>query len=175
VENETALMKIKSDRYLTIKKLTEAVGGGLTPRMVRHYHQIGLLPEAVRSPSNYRLYTQTHVQQLRQIISLKQQGFQLEHIRKLLAKPDVGVSPIAQLQQQYTLFIQRFDCAQRTANNSTATNSISIRRVVRAGYFLSNYPGRGDVGEAGANILFDSIDAPAPPQGRGQRSHLNKK
>lgn len=107
---------MKSDRYLTIKKLTEAVGGGLTPRMVRHYHQIGLLPEAVRSPSNYRLYTQTHVQQLRQIISLKQLGFQLEHIRKLLAKPDVGVSPIAQLQQQYKLVIQQITRLRQTAS-----------------------------------------------------------
>ena len=36
-----------STQYLTIKKLTETVGGGITPRMVRHYHQIGLLPEAI--------------------------------------------------------------------------------------------------------------------------------
>ncbi len=33
---------------LTIKELTQEVGGGITPCMVRHYHQLGLLPEAVR-------------------------------------------------------------------------------------------------------------------------------
>ena len=26
------------NQYLTIKQLTQEVGGGLTPRMVRHYH-----------------------------------------------------------------------------------------------------------------------------------------
>ena len=72
------------EQYLTIKQLTEKVGNGLTPRMVRYYHQTGLLPEAKRSPSNYRLYAESHVQQLRKIVALKKQGFQLEHIRKLL-------------------------------------------------------------------------------------------
>ena len=72
-------------KYLTIKELTEAVGGGTTPRMVRHYHQLGLLPPPVRSRSNSRLYTQEDVQQLRQIVALKQQGFQLSHIQQLLA------------------------------------------------------------------------------------------
>ncbi|WP_239651893.1 MerR family transcriptional regulator [Neosynechococcus sphagnicola] len=29
---------------LTIKELTDAVGSGITLRMVRHYHQLGLMP-----------------------------------------------------------------------------------------------------------------------------------
>ena len=53
---------------LTIKELTDAVGGGLTPRMVRHYHQLGLLPQPVRSPSNYRLYTKKDVLRLQRIV-----------------------------------------------------------------------------------------------------------
>ena len=69
--------------HLTIKELTEAVGG-CTPRMVRHYHQLGILPPPERSQSNYRLYTQEDVQRLRRIVALKQQGFQLSHIRELL-------------------------------------------------------------------------------------------
>jgi precorrin-8X/cobalt-precorrin-8 methylmutase len=64
-------------QYLTIKELTDAVGSGITPRMVRHYHASGLLPQPVRSPSNYRLYTQDDVQRLRRIVALKQQGFLL--------------------------------------------------------------------------------------------------
>ena len=65
--------------YLTIKELTDAVGSDITPRMVRHYHKLGLLAQPVRSHSNYRLYTQQDVQQLRRIVALKQQGFQLSH------------------------------------------------------------------------------------------------
>ena len=93
-----------NDKYLTIKRLTKVVGGGLTPRMVRHYHQIGLLPPARRSQSNYRLYSEEEVRRLRQIVALKEQGFQLEQIRKLLeANPQPGKSEelLAKLQQQY--------------------------------------------------------------------------
>jgi precorrin-8X/cobalt-precorrin-8 methylmutase len=69
--------------YLTIKELTEAVGGNITPRMVRHYHTLGLLPPAQRSIGNYRLYTPQNIQQLQRIVALKQQGFQLSHIQHL--------------------------------------------------------------------------------------------
>jgi precorrin-8X/cobalt-precorrin-8 methylmutase len=108
-----------STQYLTIKKLTEKVGGGITPRMVRHYHQIGLLPEAIRSPSNYRLYTQNHVQYLQWIVALKQQGFQLEHIRKLLKnEPDQAatVTLMNQLQQHYHGVIQQITKLRQTAS-----------------------------------------------------------
>ena len=108
-----------STKYLTIKKLTETVGGGITPRMVRHYHQIGLLPEAMRSPSNYRLYTQSHVQYLRQIVALKEQGFQLEHIRKLLEnqlEPEANVTLLNRLQQHYYSIIQQITRLRQTAS-----------------------------------------------------------
>jgi precorrin-8X/cobalt-precorrin-8 methylmutase len=107
----------KVTEYLTIKKLTETVGGNITPRMVRHYHQLGLLPEALRSPSNYRLYTEKHVQHLRRIVALKQQGFQLEHIRKLLETEEPATDTlIAQLQQQYRSIIQQITRLRQTAS-----------------------------------------------------------
>ena len=108
-----------STEYITIKKLTETVGGGTTPRMVRHYHQIGLLPEAIRSPSNYRLYTKNHVQYLRRIVALKQQGFQLEHIRKLLeerSQPGENATLIDRLQQHYHSIIQQITRLRQTAS-----------------------------------------------------------
>ena len=108
-----------STKYLTIKKLTEKVGGGITPRMVRHYHQIGLLPEAIRSPSNYRLYTQNHVQYLQRIVALKQQGFQLEHIRKLLEnqlEPGADITLIEQLQQHYHSVVRQITRLRQTAS-----------------------------------------------------------
>ncbi len=107
------------NQYLTIKQLTEKVGNGLTPRMVRYYHQIGLLPEAARSRSNYRLYAESHVQQLRKILALKQQGFQLEHIRKLLfieTLPPATDILIPQLQQQYRNVIEQIAKLRQTAS-----------------------------------------------------------
>jgi precorrin-8X/cobalt-precorrin-8 methylmutase len=104
---------------LTIKELTEAVEGKITPRMVRHYHTLGLLPEAQRSEGNYRLYTQQDVQQLQRIVALKQQGFQLSHIHHLLeSDTDAMLNPnlIAQLQQQYRSIIQQLSRLRQTAS-----------------------------------------------------------
>jgi len=104
---------------LTIKELTDAVGGGVTPRMVRHYHTLGLLPPVPRSEGNYRLYTQQDVQRLQRIMALKQQGFQLSHIRQLLdSHTEATLNPtvLAQLQQQYRSVIQQITRLRQTAS-----------------------------------------------------------
>jgi precorrin-8X/cobalt-precorrin-8 methylmutase len=103
---------------LTIKELTEAVGNGITPRMVRHYHTLGLLPQPQRSASNYRLYTQRDVQQLRQVVALKQQGFQLSHIQQLLKsdlETEIDLTLVTQLQRQYHTIIQQLARLRQTA------------------------------------------------------------
>ncbi len=104
---------------LTIKEFTSAVGGGITPRMVRHYHQLGLLPQPVRSKSNYRLYTQKDVRRLQRIVALKQQGFQLNHIRQILEvepQADTTVTLMSQLQQQYRAVMQQISQLRQTAS-----------------------------------------------------------
>ncbi|KAM3093027.1 precorrin-8X methylmutase [Phormidesmis sp. 146-35] len=102
---------------LTIKQLTQTVGGDVSPRMVRHYHQLGLLPQPERSPGNYRLYTEKDVQRLQRIVTLKQQGFQLSHIHKLLeAEPESEQTALlGQLQQQYRSVIQQMTHLRQTA------------------------------------------------------------
>ena len=106
-------------KSLTIKEFTEAVGDCITPRMVRHYHQLGLLPQPERSPSNYRLYTQKDVIRLQRIVALKQQGFQINHIRKILEvepEADITQSLIEQLQQQYRAVMQQISQLRQTAS-----------------------------------------------------------
>ncbi len=109
-------------RNFTIKELPDMVRGGMSPRIVRHYHQLGLLPQAVRSPGNYRLYTDQDVQRLQRIVALKQQGFQLSHIRKLLetssekgTETDTTKTLMTQLQQQYRAVIQQISQLRQTA------------------------------------------------------------
>lgn len=98
---------------LTIKQLTAAVGNGVTPRMVRHYHQIGLMPSPKRSPNNYRLYSEADVQQLQRIVALKQQGFQLSHIKQMLQED--SDSPLQELQEQYQTVLQQLVKWRQTA------------------------------------------------------------
>ncbi|MBD0267326.1 MAG: precorrin-8X methylmutase [Cyanobacteria bacterium Co-bin8] len=104
-------------RYLTIKELTQAVGGEVTPRMVRHYHSLGLLPQPQRSANNYRLYTEQDVQQLSRIVALKKQGFQLAHIQQLLQGDELLGEQVvlAQLQQHYRTVIQQLSRLRQTA------------------------------------------------------------
>ncbi|WP_026072794.1 precorrin-8X methylmutase [Nodosilinea nodulosa] len=107
-----------NSQYLTIKELVDAAGSSVTPRMVRHYHRIGLLPDPVRSPSNYRLYTPADVQRLRQVVKLKQQGFQLAHIRQLLAANAESLESDAlplQLQHQYQKVMRQLVQLRQTA------------------------------------------------------------
>ncbi|MGF1600760.1 MAG: precorrin-8X methylmutase [Thermosynechococcaceae cyanobacterium] len=100
---------------LTIKELTQTVGHGTTPRMVRHYHDIGLLPQPVRSHSNYRLYDDTDIQRLQRIVALKQQGFQLTHIQHMLAAQSLPDPLLDQLQQQYQTVLQQMIKLRQTA------------------------------------------------------------
>ncbi|WP_035984869.1 precorrin-8X methylmutase [Leptolyngbya sp. KIOST-1] len=103
---------------LTIKQLTQTVGHGITPRMVRHYHQIGLLPQPVRSQGNYRLYDQPDVERLRRIVALKQQGFQLAHIKQMLEvdSPSLQTEPLLeQLQGEYQGVLRQLIRLRQTA------------------------------------------------------------
>ncbi|MEM9005600.1 MAG: precorrin-8X methylmutase [Cyanobacteria bacterium P01_F01_bin.86] len=106
-------------QQLTIKELTETVGGKVTPRMVRHYHDLGLLPQPQRSRSNYRLYDAADVQRLRRIVALKQQGFQLSHIQQLLnpkgkTQPN-SMAVMEQLQQHYQTLMRQLVQLRQTA------------------------------------------------------------
>ena len=60
--------------------------GQVSPRMLRHYDQIGLLkPGQVDSWTGYRHYTIDQLAQLHRIIALKEMGLSLEQVGELLA------------------------------------------------------------------------------------------
>jgi DNA-binding transcriptional MerR regulator len=67
---------------LTIGQL--AAYAGVTVRAVRHYHQIGLLPEPERDASGYRRYGATAVVSLIKIRTLADAGVPLSQIDRLL-------------------------------------------------------------------------------------------
>ena len=67
---------------LTISQL--AAYAGVTTRAVRHYHQIGLLPEPERDASGYRQYGATAVVSLIKIRTLANAGVPLSQIAELL-------------------------------------------------------------------------------------------
>lgn len=65
--------------------------GGVTPRMLRHYHELGLLvPAEVDDGTGYRRYHETQLADLLQLLALKGLGFSLSDIGRV-AKG--GVNP----------------------------------------------------------------------------------
>ncbi len=51
---------------------------------IRFYEQAGLLPVCERTPGNYRVYAQEHLQRLNFVRRCRELGFSLEQIRELL-------------------------------------------------------------------------------------------
>jgi DNA-binding transcriptional MerR regulator len=59
---------------------------GTTPRTIRYYEEIGLLPPAEgRQPGSHRLYEEGDVERLREVLRLKELlGVSLEELRELV-------------------------------------------------------------------------------------------
>jgi DNA-binding transcriptional MerR regulator len=59
--------------------------GQVSPRMLRHYDEMGMLkPERVDPANGYRLYAAHQLGRLHRILALRDLGFSLEQIREVL-------------------------------------------------------------------------------------------
>ncbi|EKB5678748.1 Cu(I)-responsive transcriptional regulator [Salmonella enterica] len=56
----------------------------VSAKMIRYYEQIGLIPQATRTDSGYRVYTEADVSQLRFIRRARDMGFLAAEISELL-------------------------------------------------------------------------------------------
>jgi DNA-binding transcriptional MerR regulator len=75
---------------------------GTTPRTIRYYEEVGLLPAATgRLSGSHRLYTQTEVERLREVMRLKELlGLTLEELKTLLAAEEARAEVRAQLKRE---------------------------------------------------------------------------
>lgn len=62
-----------------------AAAAGVTPKMIRHYEALGLIPEAERTEAGYRLYGEREIAMLRFIRQSRGLGFPIEQIESLLS------------------------------------------------------------------------------------------
>lgn len=69
-----------------IGDLAEATG--LSQRTIRHYDEVGLLPATTRSEGGFRIYTESDLQRMLVIRSMKPLGFTLEEMGELLETVD---------------------------------------------------------------------------------------
>jgi len=75
---------------------------GTTPRTIRYYEEIGLLPDAPARPSGqHRIYTQEEVERLREVMRLKHLlGVTLEELKTLLTAEEARAEVRAQLKRE---------------------------------------------------------------------------
>ena len=75
---------------------------GTTPRTIRYYEEIGLLREGAERPSGaHRLYSQSEVERLAEVMRLKDLlGLTLEELKTLLAAEDARAEVRAQLSRE---------------------------------------------------------------------------
>jgi DNA-binding transcriptional MerR regulator len=75
---------------------------GTTPRTIRYYEEIGLLPEAsTRASGRHRLYTSAEVERLREVMRLRDLlGVSLEELKTLLTAEEARAEVRAQLRRE---------------------------------------------------------------------------
>jgi DNA-binding transcriptional MerR regulator len=75
---------------------------GTTPRTIRYYEEIGLLPEAPARPSGrHRIYSEREVERLREVMRFRDLlGVSLEELRTLLTAEEARAAVRAQLRRQ---------------------------------------------------------------------------
>jgi len=62
---------------------------GLTKRAIRYYEEIGLIPQPERSEGGYRLYTEQHIERLKQIMNVRDVlGFSLQEVQEYISISD---------------------------------------------------------------------------------------
>lgn len=59
----------------------------ISVRTLHHYDELGLLTPSERSEAGYRLYTESDLERLQQVLFYKELGFSLDEIRSIMSDP----------------------------------------------------------------------------------------
>jgi DNA-binding transcriptional MerR regulator len=110
---------------LTIGQL--AAYAGVTARAVRHYHQIGLLPEPERDASGYRRYGATAVVSLIKIRTLANAGVPLSQIGRMLeADASTFAEAVQRIDRRLRDEIERLETSRKQIAQLAAGDSLVL-------------------------------------------------
>lgn len=114
---------------LTISQL--ASYAGVTVRAVRHYHQIGLLPEPDRDRSGYRTYDAADVVRLIRIRTLAEAGVPLARVQALLdAAPDEFAAAVTEIDAELRGRVRELQEHRRRIARLADGDSLALPREV---------------------------------------------
>jgi len=110
---------------LTIGQL--AAYAGVTVRAVRHYHQIGLLPEPERDVSGYRSYGAAAVVSLIKIRTLANAGVPLARISELLEADEAAFAEaVEKIDRHLRDEIERLEASRKQVAQLAAGDSLVL-------------------------------------------------
>lgn len=110
---------------LTISQL--AAYAGVTVRAVRHYHQIGLLPEPKRDASGYRRYGATAVVSLIKVRTLANAGVPLFQIGQMLeADASTFAETVQEIDSHLRDQIDRLEISRKQIAQLAAGDSLAL-------------------------------------------------
>lgn len=108
-----------------------AAYAGVTVRAVRHYHNIGLLPEPGRDASGYRSYDAAAVVRLIRIHTLADAGVPLARVRQLLdAGPEEFACAVQELDKDLRAEIRRLQENRRRIARLAAGEHLALPESV---------------------------------------------
>lgn len=90
------IISVKGEKKWKTGELAKLTG--LTIRTLRYYDQIELFSPSSHSEAGYRLYNETDLSRLQQILSLKDLGLTLEVIKSILADDTYNPTEVVALQ-----------------------------------------------------------------------------
>ncbi|ANW22029.1 MerR family transcriptional regulator [Streptomyces clavuligerus] len=134
---------------------------GVTPRTVRHYHRLGLLPEPVRLANGYRDYGLRHAMTLARIRRLTALGLGLAEVRDVLA--DESGRELVEVLEELDADLER----QQTAIAVGRERLAVLLEQARAGLL----PVEGPVSEELAGLLR-ALGPTESPIAAKDRAHL---
>ncbi len=96
---------------LTIGQTARRVG--TTPKALRHYESLGLIPPASRTPNGYRCYHPEDINRIMFIRRAKALGLSLEEIRALVTVAEGGQCHLTKAELAQVLARKITDCTER--------------------------------------------------------------
>lgn len=96
---------------------------GVTVRTLHHYDHLGLVRPSARTPSGYRLYAESDVERLYEVLALRQLGLPLEAIGEILD----GSSSLEPLLERHRAYLDRQMVAIRTLRAQLSSVAAGMR------------------------------------------------
>ena len=83
---------------MTVKEMSHLTG--VSARTLRYYDEIGLFAPTEKSEAGYRLYDESALEKLRQILYFRQMGIHLDLIKKIINDPALDKNNILRMQKK---------------------------------------------------------------------------